>query len=151
MRTCWPLEFIQSCDLTGALLEHLLDVYAYMDANLSVRTMGFVNILFYRDQSGWLRSGETLQTHQTGGSASWIPHPQWPIKPHVTIFLCKRNGSSMWVSLHQHLLLSPPTEATGRKGWCAIHGSHCILSVCPSYLANRGDAVLRDQSSCTEI
>lgn len=70
MRTCLPLKFIQSCDLTSALVEHLLDVYAYMDANLSVRTMGFGNILFNRDQSSQQGSGETLQTHQTESNAS---------------------------------------------------------------------------------
>lgn len=109
-----------------------------MDANLSVRTMGFVNILFYRDQSSLLRSGETLQTHQTEGNASWIPRPQWPIKPCITPFLCKRNGSSMWVSLHQRLMqLTPlPEEARGCLDWCAIKESHYTISVCLSYLAD---------------
>lgn len=64
--------------------------------------MGFVNILSYGDQSRRLRSGETLQTHQTESNAPRIPRPQWPIKPCITLFLCKRNGSSMWVCLHQH-------------------------------------------------
>lgn len=115
-----------------------------MDANLSVRTMGFVNILFYRDQSSWLRSGETLQTHQTESNASRIPRPQWPIKPCITLSLCKRNGSSMWVSLHQHLTQITPHGGQGLFRLMGYQGEP-LHHICMPLILGQHDAGIGEQ------
>lgn len=80
-----PPEFIQSCDLTGALVEHLSDVYADVGVNLS-SGLGDLCLFSSTKIKADGRDQEQPWAHQRAAE-----HPESPG--------CSRRRSS-WVALH---------------------------------------------------